>query len=689
MPFLPSPKKLRWGIAGTGGISQQIAADLIAISSRHASSAAKFARTYNIPTQFDEYQSMLDADIDAVYIGTPHVTHFELAREALQRGRHVLCEKPIGLNATEVRELAAIASSSGAFLMEAMWMKFNPLYVRLREVVDAGAIGEIRSVRSSFGAPFPRDDSSRWKPGGSALLDQGIYPVTLTHMFLGEPSSITAAGIVQENAVDLSQNYTLNYPGGRFAQGASSMVDFLDQSASLSGTGGWITIDTGFWFASRFTIHRFSLAKGETTEIYETTREGNGYTPMLRAVTAAILRGEREHPLHTMDTTARIFDTLDEIRRQITAQKGHLLSTSAPPSSAVSLARGPEGQRRADLGDGTYLNPVFAGDHPDPAILRDGDDYYLTFSSFESIPGLIIWHSRNLLNWNPLGSALPAPIGNVFAVDMCKVDGRYYIYVPIIATAVSPDPAAPPQIYVIHAENMAGPWSEPINLGIAGHIDPGHVLGEDGHRYLFLSGVSRVRLTADGLATDGPVEHVYDGWRYPEDWVTEAYALEGPKLTRRGDWFYLTTAVGGTSGPPTGHMVTVSRSHSVNGPWEDCPNNPIIRTWDADEPCGAKAMPPCSKVRTANGGASITATRTASQPWAGRPYWNLSNGTTTGGREQPAETFQSPCLYPCRPNRRRRIRPTACRYPTTSPKSVLVSNGPSTPPQKRSISVGP
>ena len=295
-------------------------ADVVAISSRHTRSAEEFASSFAIPVGFNNYGEMLDADIDAVYIGTPHVTHFKLAREALNRGRHVLCEKPIGLNAAEVRELAAIASESGAFLMEAMWMKFNPTYLRLREIVKEGAIGEIRSVRSSFGAPFPRDDSSRWKPGGSALLDQGIYPVTLSHMFLGEPSGVTADGIMKADAIDLSQNYTLNYPDGRFAQGASSMVDFLDQAASLSGTSGWITIDTGFWFASRFTLHHFSAEKGETREIYEATREGYGYVPMLREVTAAILNGEREHPLHTLDQTARVFDTLDEIRRQITAK---------------------------------------------------------------------------------------------------------------------------------------------------------------------------------------------------------------------------------------------------------------------------------------------------------------------------------------------------------------------------------
>ncbi|ACL41487.1 glycoside hydrolase family 43 [Pseudarthrobacter chlorophenolicus A6] len=284
-----------------------------------------------------------------------------------------------------------------------------------------------------------------------------------------------------------------------------------------------------------------------------------------------------------------------------------------------------EGQRRADLGDGSYLNPVFAGDHPDPAILRDGDDYYLTFSSFESTPGLIIWHSTDLLNWRPLGPALPTPIGNVFAVDMCKVDGRYYIYVPVIPTSVSPDPGAPAQIYVIHAESMAGPWSEPVNLGINGHIDPGHVVGEDGNRYLFLSGVSRVRLSPDGLSTDGPLEHVYDGWRYPDDWVTEAYALEGPKLAKRGEWFYLTTAVGGTSGPPTGHMVTVARSRSVLGPWEDCPANPIIRTWDVAEPWWSKGH---ATLFEGPGG----------QWWS--MYHAYENGFTTLGRQTLLEPIE-------------------------------------------------
>ena len=244
---------------------------------------------------------------------------------------------------------------------------------------------------------------------------------------------------------------------------------------------------------------------------------------------------------------------------------------------------GIEGQRKADLGDGRYLNPIIAGDYADPSVLKDGDDYYMTHSSFEASPGLLIWHSRDLVNWTPLGTALNQPLGIVFAVDLVKHDDRYFIYIPFMQAPWSDGLKSFANIYVIHAPSINGPWSDPIDLGIAGLIDPGHVVGEDGNRYLFLSAGQRIRLTPDGLKTDGPLETVYDGWRYPDEWITEAYALEGPKLFRRGEYFYLVSAVGGTGGPPTGHMVIVSRARTIHGPWEHCPHNPVQRTTSAAE----------------------------------------------------------------------------------------------------------
>lgn len=240
--------------------------------------------------------------------------------------------------------------------------------------------------------------------------------------------------------------------------------------------------------------------------------------------------------------------------------------------------RGVENQRRADLGNGSYINPIVAGDHPDPTILRDGSDYYMTFTSFESCPGLVIWHSTDLVNWAPHKPVLTAPLGNVFAVDLCRYGGRYFIYIPAMREGGGWT------IHVTWADHIDGPWSAPQDTGIHDCIDPGHVVGEDGKRYLFVNGIRYVRLRDDGLAADGELQLAHRPWHYPDNWVVEDFAPEGPKLLRHGGWFYLVSAVGGTAGPPTSHMVIAARSRSVHGPWQDCPHNPLVHTASAAEP---------------------------------------------------------------------------------------------------------
>src|SRR5690606_13210095 len=133
------------------------------------------------------------------------------------------------------------------------------------------------------------------------------------------------------------------------------------------------------------------------------------------------------------------------------AEKMH--PSSCPPTAPARWARGLDGQRKADLGDGRFLNPVMTGDHPDPSILKDGRDYYMTFSTFDSYPGLVIWHSRDLVNWRPLGPALTRNIGSVWAPELCKHGGRYYLYIP------TKDPNTS---WVIWSERIEGPWSEPV-----------------------------------------------------------------------------------------------------------------------------------------------------------------------------------------------------------------------------------
>ncbi|MBC7400661.1 MAG: family 43 glycosylhydrolase [Mucilaginibacter sp.] len=227
-----------------------------------------------------------------------------------------------------------------------------------------------------------------------------------------------------------------------------------------------------------------------------------------------------------------------------------------------------ENQYSADLGNGTYLNPVLKGNYADPSVVRDGEDYYLTHSSFDNIPGLTIWHSKDLVNWTPIANALTEFVGGVWAPDIIKFKDKFYIYFP-----------AGGKNWVVTATNPAGPWSKPVDLKIGG-IDPGHVATPEGKRYLNLNDGRMAPLSDDGLSVTGPAKKIYEGWPYPKDWITECFCLESPKLTYRNGYYYMTAAQGGTAGPPTSHMVVSARSKTPFGPWENSPNNPIIRNTD-------------------------------------------------------------------------------------------------------------
>jgi beta-xylosidase len=232
------------------------------------------------------------------------------------------------------------------------------------------------------------------------------------------------------------------------------------------------------------------------------------------------------------------------------------------------------GQTLQAAEDGTkplFRNPLFAGDYPDPTILRVNDDFYMTHTSYSFTPGLVVWHSRDLVNWMPISHAIEVTHGEVWAPDLVEHAGRYFIYFPMGG------------IFVVHADHPRGPWSSPVDLKV-NDIDPGHVVGPDAKRYLYTAGGHVIELSADGLSAVGKSKRVYEGWAFPKDWKTEGTWLESPKLTRRGEYYYLICAEGGTAGPPTSHMSVVARSKSPLGPWENSPHNPLIHTYSADEP---------------------------------------------------------------------------------------------------------
>lgn len=219
----------------------------------------------------------------------------------------------------------------------------------------------------------------------------------------------------------------------------------------------------------------------------------------------------------------------------------------------------------------TFPQVIMPGDYPDPSVLRDGKDFYMTHSPFHYTPGFLIWHSTDLRHWTPICRALPEFEGSAMAPDLVKHGNRYYIYYPAGGTN-----------WVTWADDIRGPWSTPIDLNVSG-IDPGHIADNDGNRYLYVNEGEIISLAPDGLSTVGKKRKVYDGWKYPSSWETEGMYLESPKLFYHDGYYYLTSAEGGTAGPATSHMAVCARSRNVDGPWEDSPYNPIIHTYTADD----------------------------------------------------------------------------------------------------------
>nr|MBP6387171.1 family 43 glycosylhydrolase [Pseudarcicella sp.] len=226
-------------------------------------------------------------------------------------------------------------------------------------------------------------------------------------------------------------------------------------------------------------------------------------------------------------------------------------------------------QKKSPISD---INVILSGDYADPSILKDGADYYMTNTSTNFSPGLRVWHSKDLLNWKPIGYALKTYVGEVWAPDFVKHGDTYYIYFP----------AYPGTNWVVTAKSPYGPWSEPIDLKVKG-IDPGHIATPDGKRYLYFNGGMIAELNPDGISLKEEPRKVYDGWQYPKDWSVECFCAESPKINYTNGYYYLTTAQGGTSGPSTSHMVVQARAKSPLGPWENSPINPIVHTYSEKE----------------------------------------------------------------------------------------------------------
>lgn len=317
-------EKIRWGILGTGNIASQFArglavlpdAQLLAVGSRSQASADAFGDMFSVERRYTAYEALAnDPDIDAVYVGTPHVFHRENTLLCLRHGKAVLCEKPFAINANEAQEMIDFAREHKVFLMEAMWTRYMPIFVHLRDLLAQQVIGDVRMIHIDFGFRARFNPEHRlFKPelGGGALLDVGIYPVSLASMVLGQPERIASLAHLGETGVDENSAMLFGYPDGALAVLSTAIRTSTPHVAILNGTEGRITIHSRWWIPSRMTVEIF----GKEAREIEMPYTGNGYNYEADEVARCLRAGLLESDVMPLDETLAIMRTMDEIRAQ-------------------------------------------------------------------------------------------------------------------------------------------------------------------------------------------------------------------------------------------------------------------------------------------------------------------------------------------------------------------------------------
>lgn len=310
----------RWGIISTGQIAHQFArglqvladAKLQAVGSRSQANAEAFGDQYNIPARYDSYEALVnDPAVDVVYIGTPHPFHHENILLSLHAGKHVLCEKPLTMNATQARACISLAREKGLFLMEGVWMRFIPAIVQLRRWMQEGVLGRVRSIHADFSVTLPFDPQSRvfkHALGGGALLDVGIYPINFATMILGLPQHVDSQLYMGETDVDYYGNMRLHYQAAD-ALLSVSIVHDGPCNAYVIGSEGYVSVPREFWNPQGLTLHRKGAAPQTRDLPYS-----NGLHYEAADVQACIHAGKMESSIMPLDETLAIMQVMDEIR---------------------------------------------------------------------------------------------------------------------------------------------------------------------------------------------------------------------------------------------------------------------------------------------------------------------------------------------------------------------------------------
>jgi len=317
-------KKIKWGILSTGWIAHKFAtalqvaanSELYAVGSRSLGTARKFADEFHIPHAYGSYEELVnDPAVDVVYIATPHNLHLENTLLALDHQKHVLCEKPLGVNGREVLRMIEKAKEKNLFLMEALWSRFLPNIIKTKELIDSGEIGEVKlltaffSVKSDYG---PEHRQYNIDLCGGTVLDTGIYNIFLSLLLLGKPKSISAIAGLSEQGGDNSCSYSFKYDKDTLSIMYSSFLANPAVVAEIHGTKGKIFLDH-LWFCPG----KVKLIYHDGREkIFEFDFKGNGYEYEAEETAKCILAGKTQSDLWSWNDSIQLVSAMDTIRKQ-------------------------------------------------------------------------------------------------------------------------------------------------------------------------------------------------------------------------------------------------------------------------------------------------------------------------------------------------------------------------------------
>lgn len=318
---------IKWGILGCGQIANKFTESIVAVegseiaavASQTPGKAEAFAKKHGIKTFYSSYEQLLqDESVEMVYIATTHNFHYQNAKQVLEAGKSLLCEKPFTVNSREMKSLMNLAANKKLFMMEAMWTRFLPVMVQIRKWLHEEIIGEVKLIRAEFGFNCPFDPESRmFNPdlAGGALLDAGIYPLSFANMVMRDkPVEIKAVGEIGQTGVDVNSSYMLRYESGCLALLNSTVNAPVDSRAEIVGTKGKIIIPGLFLGAQNVLIH---LLGSEPIEMMLPFEEKTGFQFEIEAAAGSFRKGQMENDIMPLSDTLQLMETIDEIKSQL------------------------------------------------------------------------------------------------------------------------------------------------------------------------------------------------------------------------------------------------------------------------------------------------------------------------------------------------------------------------------------